>query len=406
VCPGGGQQAHGCHGVDQACHAKRINTTSGLSAGIDKVPRGAPAPQDDTHRGATGRTAGRPRELGLAQWWLIFAGGFLHDPPADGGEREGTARMEQAAVADFLKALGQDMLEEPADKFENVKVGGAEAGTAHFPIGERDRAVLETHDAVVGDGALEDVGGKGGEGRGAVMVGLRVDVPGDGPALRSDGLSQTGVAPRVFAECTGDGRESFDGDKAVGAGGAPGRAVLGETTAGHHVVDVGVVLEWPAPGVQHPGKPWEVGPAETRIGSEPFEGHGRGLEHGLGGETLGRAEEGPQGLRDGAGEEDVWPWQLCGQVVCEPLLSCMLLTLGTVAVATGMMDTVLSPTGGALREAMAIRAALALLEGRDGLAVRGGQGGRALQVCWCTSRDAIAPGRHGRSPGMRAFQRV
>jgi hypothetical protein len=121
---------------------------------------------------------------------------------------------------------------------------------------------------------------------------------------------------------------------------------------------------------------------------------------------LVRAEEGPQGLRDGAGEEDVWPWQLCGQVVCEPLLSCMLLTLGTVAVATGMMDTVLSPTGGALREAMAIRAALALLEGRDGLAVRGGQGGRALQVCWCTSRDAIAPGRHGRSPGMRAFQRV
>ena len=86
--------------------------------------------------------------------------------------------MEKAEVADFLKALGQDMLEEPADKFEDVKASGAEAGTAHFPIGEHDRAVLEAHDAVVGDGDLEDVGGEVGEGGVAVVVGLTVDIPG------------------------------------------------------------------------------------------------------------------------------------------------------------------------------------------------------------------------------------
>ena len=119
-----------------------------------------------------------------------------------------------------------------------------------------------------------------------------------------------------------------------------------------------------------------------------------------------RADEGPQGLRDGEGEEEVWPWQLFVQVMCEPLLSFMLLTLGTVAVATGMIDTVLATTVGALIEAMAIRAALALLEGRDGLAVRGGQVGIALQVFWCTSRDDIAEGRHGRSPCMSELMRT
>ena len=45
------------------------------------------------------------------------------------------------------------------------------------------------------------------------------------------------------------------------------------------------------------------------------------------------------------------PGQLLLQVVLEPLLGLMLLTLGTVAVATGMMDAVWLPTAWALREA-------------------------------------------------------
>ena len=57
-----------------------------------------------------------------------------------------------------------------------------------------------------------------------------------------------------------------------------------------------------------------------------------------------RADEGSERLRDGEGEEEVRPGQLFVQVVLEPLLGCMLLTLGTVAVATGMMDAVVPPT--------------------------------------------------------------
>ena len=103
----------------------------------------------------------------------------------------------------------------------------------------------------------EDRGGEGGAGGGAVVRGLTVDIPGEGPALGGDGLQQTGVAHGVFEERAGEGGEGFDRDQRVGAGGPPGRAVRGEATAGHDGVEVRVVRELPAPGVQDPGAPRE-----------------------------------------------------------------------------------------------------------------------------------------------------
>ena len=99
-----------------------------------------------------------------------------------------------------------------------------------------------------------------------------------------------------------------------------------------------------------------------------------------------RADEGSERLRDGEGEEEVRPGQLFVQVVLEPLLGFMLLTLGTVAVATGMMDAVVPPTVLALREAVAVVSALAVLDGADDLAVGEGQMGVALQVFWAQRR--------------------
>src|SRR5262249_49964456 len=148
-----------------------VRSMSCLSAGIDKVSGGGPETHDDAHRGTTGRTAGRVRWQGRARWELHIAGVSLHDQEADSRKRDGTAGMKKAEVADFLKAIGQDMLEEPADKLDDVQVCGAEACTAHFPVGERDRVVLEADDALVGDGDLEDIGGKVGEGGMAVVMG-------------------------------------------------------------------------------------------------------------------------------------------------------------------------------------------------------------------------------------------
>ena len=134
-------------------------------------------------------------------------------------------------------------------------------------------------------------------------------------------------------------------------------------------MDVRVVLELSAPGMQHTGKPRERCPDQTLVFGEPFESLRRGGEQGVVREALRRADEGSERLRHGEGEEEVRPGQLFVQVVLEPVLGLRLLTLGTVAVATGMIDAVVPPTAWALREAMAVMAALALLDGADDLSV-------------------------------------
>lgn len=125
------------------------------------------------------------------------------------------------------------------------------------------------------------------------------------------------------------------------------------------------------------------------------------MKHGLGRGALRRADEGAEGLRHGEGAEEVRPGQLFVQVVFEPLLGFMVLTRGTVAVTTGMVHAVLAPTRVALREAVAVGAALALWDGADDLAVGGGERGIALKVCWRQGREDIAEGGHDRSLPFR-----
>jgi hypothetical protein len=168
----------------------------------------------------------------------------------------------------------------------------AGAGTAHVPIGEGAGTVLEAYDAAVGESAPEDRRGEGGEGGVAVVRGLALDVPGARPALRIALLQHTGSAPGFFEERTGDGRERWDRAKEVGAGGAPGRVVLGEATARDARVDRGVGLQWSAPGGQAPGATREGGPDEALVLGEPCEGCSRGLAQSVIREALRRADQG------------------------------------------------------------------------------------------------------------------
>jgi len=80
-------------------------------------------------------------------------------------------------------------------------------------------------------------------------------------------------------------------------------------------VDVGVVLQLPAPGVQDTGETREIGPDEALICGQPCEGRCRRRQHGLVREALMRADEGSERLRDGAGEEEVRPRELLVQLV-------------------------------------------------------------------------------------------
>ena len=80
-------------------------------------------------------------------------------------------------------------------------------------------------------------------------------------------------------------------------------------------MDVGVVLELSAPGIQDTGKTRESGPDEPLVFGEPFECLRRGGEQGVVCEAWMRAKKRVQGLRDGEGDEEVWPGELFLQVM-------------------------------------------------------------------------------------------
>jgi len=297
------------------------------------------------------------------------------------------------------------VLAEPAEQLQDVERGRAEAGPAPFPVGAGDGPVQEAHEAAVGDGHGEAGGSEGGEGGGAVGLCLRVASPGASPPLGIDVRQQSGVRHGFLEERTGDGGERFDRHKEVGARGPPARAVLGEAPTGHHVMEVRVGLEVPAPRRQDPGATRQVRPHEALVVGQPLEGRGRGLNQGVGREALRRAEAGAERLRDRKGEEAVRPRELCGEVGLKPRLRCMLLALGAGAVAARMLDAGLSLTVGALREAMALGAAAAGLAGAAHLRVCGGEVRRALQGLGRKGGEDGAERGHGRSPGLRALSR-
>ena len=149
--------------------------------------------------------------------------------------------------------------------------------------------------------------------------------------------------------------------------------------------------------MQDTGKTREISPEEALVLGEPFEGRGRRLKQGLVRGALMRADAGAERLRDGKGAEEVRPGQLLLEVVCEPLRGFLLLALGTVAVATGMLDAVVLATTVALREAVAVVATSALLDGADALAVGEGQMGGALQGLGRKGGEDVAEGGHDRS---------
>jgi hypothetical protein len=75
----------------------------------------------------------------------------------------------------------------------------------------------------------------------------------------------------------------------------------------------------------------------------------------------------------------------------------MLLTLGAMAVATGMIHAMVPFTVLTLIEAVAVVSTLAVLDGADDLAVCSGKVGIALQVLWCKGGADLAEGGHDRS---------
>jgi hypothetical protein len=215
-----------------------------------------------------------------------------HDHPPPGIRWDGTAGVHKAQVPALHNAVRHDMLEESAEKLEDIALGGARSGPAGFAGGESAGAVFARDEAAVGEGDRADRGGKVLAGGMAVWMGLAVDMPVGMPDPGVEALHKTGVGPLVFEDRPGEGREGCDGDKEGGARREPLGAVLGAPPARDNGVEVGMGLELPAPGVQAPRKTREVGAKETLGLGEACDGWSGRCAQGRRGELLRRAEKG------------------------------------------------------------------------------------------------------------------
>jgi hypothetical protein len=154
----------------------------------------------------------------------------------------------------------------------------------------------------------------------------------------------------------------------------------------------------PAPRRPDTGATRQVRPNAALVVGQPLAGRGRGLTPGVVREAWMRAAAGAERLRDRQGEKAVRPRELCVEVVLKPRLRVLLLALGAVAVATSRLDAVVSRTVWTRREAMALGAAAAVLEGADHLTVCGGAVRRALQVFGRKSGADVPQGGMGAGP--------
>jgi hypothetical protein len=91
--------------------------------------------------------------------------------------------MPKAEMTDFHEALGQNVLQEPADTLDDVKSGGSRSSTSRFAVGDGDGTVVESHETPGGDGDPKDIRGEVWEGCIAIGTGLRVDIPRDIPEV-------------------------------------------------------------------------------------------------------------------------------------------------------------------------------------------------------------------------------
>lgn len=174
-------------------------------------------PRNDQEWSATVCAGTHGRRVAWREGGLTSGAAFPCNPLPDGVGIDGTACVQKADGSDCQEAIGQNMLEEPAEKRYSVARGGSWACPANFPGGEGDRAVLAAHDAAGGDGHCADLRGEIFAGGVAVWIGLAVDVPGHVPALRIDMGQECSLGALLLEESAGDGRKRLDRDKEVGA---------------------------------------------------------------------------------------------------------------------------------------------------------------------------------------------
>lgn len=305
----------------------------GLSGVLWRTPWWKERSPVDERASAVGAGAGSLRGDGGLFLGREVKGEGEMDEGSDPAKRDSGSGVEEAVVADFHEALGEDVLEEAAHELEGREGHGSPSVGVGLFVSEEYGIVVYLEDSVVGDGDPEDIGGEVLEGVSAIAHRLRVDVPGDVPDLGVDLVEECCLFHLIAELGSEEDGQSFDGEEEMEVGGVPGMVFDGDGSSWDDIVDMGVVVELTAPGVKDAEEAWEIGSDVLGISSQGGHGLGRGCEHGIVGGALVAADEGVELLGSGEGDQEMGPWHLPLHLFMEPLMSFLVLTGRAVAVS-------------------------------------------------------------------------
>jgi len=286
---------------------------------------------------------------------LLFCGsepGVLTEQGAHAVGAEFGGWMQPAEGADAGKVAGQDVLEKAAHELEGLEFDrGGLAGFA-LAIVPTDSAIGHPLNDAIGGGGFEDVAGEITQGIFTRASGLAADVPMTLPDLGRDPgeelglfLEQAGfeegaaaIAQRLMVE-----EERF-------ACRDPGASVQAETPARHQVMDVGMKDEGATPGVEDTQHA-QLGSQPAGIGGQILQRLGAGGKEQVQGDLLMRADEAPQFLGHGEGDQEVRDGQEQARpLALKPVVGVGLTALRTVPVVTRMIAVEKARAGWTLEE--------------------------------------------------------
>jgi len=105
-------------------------------------------------------------------------------------------------------------------------------------------------------------------------------------------------------------------------------------------MDVGVVGHLPSPGVKHPKEAREIAADVFSVLRQFLYGSGGGLEKGRIADALMVSDKAPKLLGNGEGDHEVMSRELSLHLIAQPLMGLVVLAVGTMPVAAGLIDDV------------------------------------------------------------------
>jgi len=185
----------------------------------------------------------------------------------------------------------------------------------------------------------------------------------------------------------------------VEVGGVPGVVLGRDGSSWDDVMDVGVVVELTAPGVEDTEETWEICSDVLGISSQGGHSLGRGCEHGIVRGALVAADEGVELLGEGEGDQEMVSWHLPLHLFMEPLMSLLVLTGGAVAVSAGAEEEMGFSTLLTLIEGGSKGLGSTVDDGTDDLEVIAGHGlCVAVDILWAVGSEDVVDGSHIRVP--------